>query len=104
MKTLTLVYPTPDGYYDVPAFWYFGDIVRKRCLPRSNVASQLIAPLLPLETLTIKQDPELQARWMESEHYATTTARMVGEESEYSSMTLSWILTTEEVVALQEVT
>jgi hypothetical protein len=101
LKTLTLVYPNVDRH--VPAFWYFDDIVKKRCLPISNPASQLITPLLPLETLTIRQDPALQATWKESVHYATATARIVPEVPKYSSMTLSWILSTEEVVALQEV-
>jgi F-box-like len=103
LKTLTLVYPTTNRYNNVPAFWYFDDIVRDRCLPRSNIASQLIAPLLPLETLTIRQNPDLYATWKGSAHCATATTQMAVEGPEYSSVTLSWILSKEEVVALQAV-
>jgi hypothetical protein len=101
LKTLTICYSTPDGGHDPPAFHYFDELVRKRCLSLSDPASLLVHPLVPLELLIIKQNPVITSTWMQSIHYQTATARIVGKDSYFSVVNMSWTLREDEVLTLK---
>jgi len=97
LKTLSLFYPERGFRDEVPVFLYFDELVSKRCLPPSNRESHLVAPLRPLETLFIEQNPALPSTWMNSIHCQTSTAQIVKRSKRLLSVTLSWVLNEEDL-------
>ncbi|KIM25671.1 hypothetical protein M408DRAFT_25996 [Serendipita vermifera MAFF 305830] len=94
LRTLTLCYEDLDS--GMINWQYFDELVEKRCLPRSNVASKLDSSLSPLQILAIS---DFQPTSINSVHYHTATVRIIRESLGIFSAILSWTLDRDQALA-----